>query len=187
MGISSMSPGTSSSPISTAWQGCPCRTTRRSPVGSPPAASRGAASTSTPMRPSTGRRPVRVGLSPTEPIVRGGPALASAAQARKKAAEEKSPGTSMTSGSRRAGGSGSLTDQAPPRQPSSTSTPMASSMRSLWSRERRGSRTSNGTPAPTPASRIALLTCALATRPSWRIEVREPPVIRRGRTPGRSR
>ena len=186
-GISSIIPVTSSPPTSTPRSPLPGAPTRRSPAGSPPALPRTAASTSTPIRASTGSRPVRVGFSPTPRMASGVVPPASAAQTRRNAAAEKSPGTSSSSGASRAGGASSRTVHAPPRHASRTVAPIASSMRSLWSRERRGSRTSTGTPAPTAASRIALLTCALATRPSWRMVRSAPPVTRIGRTPARSR
>ena len=74
---------------------------------------------------------MRVGFSPTPRIVSGGVPAASAAQARKKAAEEKSPGTSISSGASRAGGSAIRTDHAPSCHSSRTCAPIASSMRSL--------------------------------------------------------
>ncbi len=82
---------------------------------------------------------------------------------RKNAAEEISPGTSMLH-ARSASGAWTAT-----RQPScSTCTPIARSIRSVWSREGAGSTTSVTPSAYSPASRIALLSCADATGISYR-------------------
>ena len=70
-----------------------------------------------------------------------------------------SPGTSMASGARKES-TGSIVTAVPSFF---VSTPKASSMRSVWSREVNGSTTVVGPSAYMPARRMADLTCALAT------------------------
>jgi hypothetical protein len=82
----------------------------------------------------------------------------SAAATRNGAADEMSPGTSTSSSRRR---SGLSTEIERPRR--STRTPAASSISSVWSRVGAGSTTVVLPRAPSPASRIADFTCALAT------------------------
>ena len=74
------------------------------------------------------------------------------------AADEKSPGTS-TEPSRMLSGGSMLTDDGRDE----TLTPAARSISSVWSRVGDGSITVVRPVAPSPASRIADLTCALAT------------------------
>ena len=76
----------------------------------------------------------------------------------KKAADEKSPGTSMRAASSRAGG---CSVALPPR--ATTSTPKLCSIRSVWSRVTAGSTTVVAPSAYRPASSSADFTWALAT------------------------
>ena len=101
--------------------------------------------------------PVRVGFMPTRRMIRPWSA-ASAPATRKNAAEEMSPGTSTCAASRRVTW---LTDTRPSTV--RTGTPNAASMRSVWSRVIACSITLVVPCAYRPASRIADLTCALAT------------------------
>ena len=73
------------------------RRTSRSATGSPPTVRRLKTEIRAPMRSSTWRKPVRVGLTPT-PWSRSSEPGSSVAATRNGAAEEKSPGTSRSSG-----------------------------------------------------------------------------------------
>ena len=152
-----MSPGTSSGATSVARRRSARRTTR-SAQGSPAIGSPGSTSTTAPIRSSTPRRPVRVGLTLTPTSRTCGSARRTAATMW-NAADEKSPGTVR---------SGSSSDSTGPRTPTAppsrrTGTPAAASIRSVWSRDGCGSRTQVSPSANSPASSRQLLTCALAT------------------------
>ena len=100
-GSSSISDGTSSGSTSVATSSA-CRTSM-SATGSPPAQRRPNSPTRAPIRSSTASMPVRVGLMPTPWMVRLEPASTQPA-AMNGAADEKSPGTSIPSRSRRVTG-----------------------------------------------------------------------------------
>ena len=100
---------------------------------------------------------VRLGLRPTASISIAEPSMAAAAQA-KNAADEMSPGTSISRPTSRCP---PVTLTTRPSRP--TSTPKARNARSVWSRVADGSRTLVRPSACRPASRTALLTCALGT------------------------
>ena len=102
--------------------------------------------------------PVRVGLTPTPVMVRCDWGTSSPAASR-KAAEEMSPGTAMSSGVR-----GRLGRSLVVTRPSTRiGAPMAASMRSVWSRAGPGWRTMARPSLYSPASSRADLTWALAT------------------------
>ena len=98
------------------------------------------------------------------------PLGASAASAAKNAADDGSPGTSRSSAVR----------DCPPNSRTApslthTSTPCAASIRSVWSRERTGSRTVASTRAHSAASSTQLFTCALEVSLAHSICVSGPP------------
>jgi len=93
-----------------------------------------------------------------------------AASARKNAADEKSPGTSISSGSSRSHGA---TVTAGPE--TSIRAPIARSIRSVWSRVSVFSITVTGPLARSPASNRADFTCADGIGDSYRNPRRHPP------------
>ena len=93
----------------------------------------------------------------------------------KKAAEEKSAGTTIRPGSRRSAG---VTTTASPSRRSEA--PAALSMRSVWSRLGRGSITRVSPSARRPANSRQDLTWALATGSSYSMPLRGAPSIVRG-------
>ena len=100
---------------------------------------------------------MRVGFTPT-PASRISEPATSVAAAMKNAAEEMSPGTSVSPATRR---SGARTVTSP--RLASTSTPAAASIRSVWSRVGAPSTTVVSPSATRPASSTHDLTWALAT------------------------
>ena len=155
-GSSSISDGTSSGSTSVATSSA-CRTSM-SATGSPPAQRRPNSPTRAPIRSSTASMPVRVGLMPTPWMVRLEPASTQPA-AMNGAADEKSPGTSIPSRSRRVTGE---IETRPGRR--STGTPARRSIRSVWSRVGIGSSiVVTPCSANSPANSRHDLTCADAT------------------------
>ena len=120
-----------------------------------------------PIRRSTDTKPRRVGFRPQSLSSNSRPE--SAAPARKKAAEEMSPGTvSRKPGIRSAGPRTSL------RSSTRSARSRARNRRSVWSREStRPSRMVSPSPRSAARSR-ALLTWALGTGSTWRPALREP-------------
>ena len=176
-GISSISEGISCAGTSVARSdaGPACR----SPTGSPQASVPLLLLMRAPIRSSTARNPVRVGLSPT-PVIASAPDSASSAAPTRKAADDGSPGTWMSKGSIRPVG-------AKWTQPSRSSIPKpnAPSRRSEWSRERPpGSRNESGCRAAMAANSSEPFTWALETGSSHRSGPSAPPRMVSGRVSG---
>ena len=171
-GSSSMHRGISSPPIRV-----PCRRPGRTttvPTVSPPTTRSSSRRSTTPMRPITSKAPMRVGLRHTS-VSRNSPSSASAASAAKKAADDGSAGTSMLSGCTCCAAASRT-----PFASTSSETPRAANMRSVWSRERTGSRTDTDTPDASPASSSAPFTCALACAFSHTMGCKAAPCTRMG-------
>ena len=174
-GSSSMAEGTSSAVIAAPLRGAD-RTLRRA-IGSGPGSRissmviaggsrvvpsarpciRWAPPISTPMRERMESRPIRARLMPTSRSPSSLPGTIRAAT-RKKAAEEKSPGTGTSPASSRSVGE---TVMLPPSR--RISAPADARRRSVWSRVQCGSWTVVVPSASRPASSTHDLTCALAT------------------------
>ncbi len=127
------------------------------PTGSPPRPRSSLTSIAAPIRPRISITPQRVGLSPTPSRRTRLPGTIVAATM-KKAAEERSPGMTISPGSSRS--AGRIVTVSPSRP---TSAPAAASMRSEWSRVGEDSITRVSPSASSPASSRQDLTWALAT------------------------
>ena len=139
--------------------------TRRSATGSLLSSAAGGCVTkamSAPISRSVSMKPVRVGLTPTPLSVTSESSHRVAAKMR-KAAELASPGTESFRGALKAPPPSNTSRRPPPSNASTPSgAPQARSMRSVWSRDKKGSMISLRPCAQNAKSNNALFTCALA-------------------------
>ena len=165
-GSSSMSSGTSAGATTTSPSGPD--SIRTAPTGSPCHVSSAVTSTRAPARRSTSNSAVRVGFNPTWRISMAEPGSPAAATPR-NAHADGSPGTRSARPPVRRAPPSTVSRPATER---STVTPNAANARSVWSRVASGSTTVVVPDARSPASRTALLICALGTSGVWVIPVK---------------